>query len=146
MRKFTDSSEFGFALKEILVVAVVLGGVGALIVPQFTNASVNTQDEQVKAEVRVVRAAVELYRAQHHDAAPDLSRGWTPLMSQSDADGGHAQSPLFGPYLPKPPVNPLTGRSTVASEPAAGIDWWWDSSTGTVTPLDANGVSYVQMQ
>ncbi|HSV12723.1 MAG TPA: hypothetical protein VLI90_00585 [Tepidisphaeraceae bacterium] len=146
MRKFSDRSELGYALKELLVITVVLGGVGALVVPQFTNAGVNTRDDQVNAQLRVVRAAVELYRAQHHDAAPDLSRGWTALMSPSDADGGQTQSPLFGPYLPKAPVNPLTGGSTVATEPAAGIDWWWDSSTGTVTALDSNGVAYVQTQ
>ena len=60
MRKFTDSSELGFALKEILVVAVVLGGVGALVVPQFTNASVSTRDDQVKPPF----------------AAPRLQRPW----------------------------------------------------------------------
>jgi hypothetical protein len=67
-------------------------------------------------------------------------------MSQSDADGGQTQTPLFGPYFPNAPVNPLTGGSTVASEAAAGVDWCWDSSTGTVSALDRNGVPYVQTQ
>jgi type II secretory pathway pseudopilin PulG len=104
------------------------------------------RDDQVQQQMHVVRAAIELYRAQHQEAAPDLSRGWTPLTNPSDADGGTAQQPLFGPYLPKPPVNPLTGGSTVGTTPAAGVDWWWDSATSTVTALDANGVAYVPTQ
>jgi len=133
----------GVAINDIVVPLVVLGLVAAVVVPQFTRAGLVSAAESVKQPLRTVNAAVELYRAQHKDAAPDLSNGWTPLVTRSDecgrTDGGEAR--LFGPYLPQPPVNPVTGGTTISSAPRRGTDWWWDAATGTVVALDKNGMS-----
>jgi type II secretory pathway pseudopilin PulG len=141
-----------YTLAEIVVVVVILGLLGAVLVPQFSRAGVATQEDQLSEQLRTVRAAVELYRAQHHDAVPDLSKDWTPLTSRTDAEGkivsatGEQQQGggvAFGPYLPTPPVNAMTGGSRVSESPDRGVDWWWDSSTGTVSALDGNGISIV---
>jgi type II secretory pathway pseudopilin PulG len=136
----------GVTLAEFVVAAVGLGLVGAVVVPQFTNAGVVTAEDSLKQQLRTVRAAVELYRAQHKDALPNLGTGWTALTSRSDEDGGANGTTLFGPYLPKPPVNPLTGGSTVTASPQPGADWWWDASTGTLTALNRNGMSVDDLQ
>jgi type II secretory pathway pseudopilin PulG len=139
----------GFSLAELVIVVVILGLVGAVVVPQFSRAGVATQEDQLSEQLRTVRAAVELYRAQHHDAAPDLSKDWTPLTSRTDADGRIVSATeqsggvAFGPYLPTPPVNAMTGGNRVSESPDRGVDWWWDSSTGTVSALDGNGISVV---
>src|SRR5437660_3787103 len=118
----------GFSVAEMVVVVVILGLIGAVVVPQFSRAGVATREDELKDQLRTVRAAVELYRAQHHDAAPDLTKDWTPLTRRSDASGhlidrGGAGI-AFGPYLPTPPVNPLTGGSRVSDAPDRGVDWW----------------------
>jgi type II secretory pathway pseudopilin PulG len=139
-----------YTLVEIVVVVVILGLLGAVLVPQFSRAGVATQEDQLSEQLRTVRAAVELYRAQHHDAAPDLGKDWTPLTSRTDVDGKIVSATAeqsggvaFGPYLPTPPVNAMTGGSRVSESPDRGVDWWWDSSTGTVSALDGNGISVV---
>jgi hypothetical protein len=85
-----------------------------------------------------------LYRAQHQDVPPDLNAGWAPLLTRSDAVGRPTGSPLFGPYLPIAPVNPITRSNKISAVPEPGIDWWWDSTTGTVAALDESGAAVVE--
>ena len=145
MRSSTANNQRpGFTLAEIVVVVIVLGVLAAIVVPQFTSAAVAARQDAVKEQLHTIRAAIELYKAQHHDALPDLSDGWTPLTTQTDASGQTTGTPLFGPYLPSPPVNPLTHAGALGTSPAAGVDWLWDSSTGTITALDPSGIPFVE--
>ena len=139
-----SSDKSAFNLAEIVVVLIVLGVLAAIVVPQFTKAGVSGQQDAVKNQLRTIRAAVELYRAQHQDVPPDLNDGWTPLLTRSDAKGQPSGSPLFGPYLPTAPVNPITHSSKISSIPSRGIDWWWDSSSGTVAALDESGATFIE--
>jgi general secretion pathway protein G len=143
-RRFAGSDKSAFSLAEIVVVVIILGVLAAIVVPQFTKAGTAVQQDAVKNQLRTIRAAIELYRAQHQDIPPDLNEGWTPLLTRSDAVGRPAGSPLFGPYLPNPPVNPLTHASKISSLPMPGVDWWWDSSTGTVAALDESGAAFIE--
>lgn len=138
------SDKSGFSLAEIVVVIIVLGVLAAIVVPQFTKAGVAVQQDAVKSQLRTIRAAIELYRAQHQDVPPDLINGWTPLLTRSDAVGRSAGNPLFGPYLPAPPVNPLTHSNKISATPEAGVDWWWDPSTGSVAALDESGTPFIE--
>jgi general secretion pathway protein G len=134
----------GFSLVEVVVIVIFLGVLAAIIVPQFTSADVNPRDKAVVGELHMIRAAIELYRAQHGDTLPDLSNGWNPLVQQSDADGGKTGTPLFGPYLPGPPTNAVTGGNSITASPESAVDWYWDASTGNVTAMDARRQIYVE--
>jgi general secretion pathway protein G len=134
----------GFSLVEVVVIVIFLGVLAAIIVPQFTSADVNPRDKAVVGELHMIRAAIELYRAQHGDTLPDLSNGWNPLLQQSDAEGGKTGTPLFGPYLPSAPVNAVTGGSSISGSPESAVDWYWDASTGNVTAMDARRQIYVE--
>ncbi len=129
---------------EILVVVIVLGVLTAIIVPQFTSAADNPQERAIRDQLRVVRAAIELYRAQHDNALPDLNNGWGPLVRQSDAQGGTSGTPLFGPYLPKPPVNALTGGTSVSGSADVARDWYWSASDASIVALDGNRQVFVE--
>jgi general secretion pathway protein G len=139
-----SSDKSAFSLAEIVVVIIILGVLAAIVVPQFTKAGVAVQQDAVKNQLRTIRAAIELYRAQHQDVPPDLNEGWTPLLTRSDVSGKLTGNPLFGPYLPNPPINPLTHASKISSSASPGIDWWWDSSTGSVAALDESGATFVE--
>jgi general secretion pathway protein G len=134
----------GFSLVEVVVIVIFLGVLAAIIVPQFTSADVNPRDKAVVGELHMIRAAIELYRAQHGDTLPDLSNGWNPLLQQSDAEGGKTGTPLFGPYLPGAPVNAVTGGNSISGSPESAVDWYWDASTGNVTAMDARRQIYVE--
>jgi general secretion pathway protein G len=132
----------GFTLAECVIVVIVLGVLAAVAVPQFSSASQDSRSSVLKNQLQEIRRAILLYRGQHMDQLPDLSSGWTPLITRTDAQGGDTGAPLFGPYLRRTPVNALSGGSTVSSSAQPGVDWVWTSSTGTLTALDDQGNSF----
>ena len=79
---------------------------------------------------------------QHMDQWPDLSSNWNLLTTQTNAQGGTTGPILYGPYLLAPPVNAISGGSTVSTTASAGVDWVWSPNSGTLTALDAQGNSF----
>ena len=113
----------GFTLVEILIVVVILGILAAIVIPQFTAASETAQTSSAVSTLQAVRSQLELYRVNHNGNYP--SKLWDQLTKTTDRTGDVTKDG-FGPYLPKPPVNPFTGGTAV------GKDWVYDSTTGTV--------------
>src|SRR5437773_6966159 len=64
-----------FTLIEILIVVVILGILATIVVPQFSNASVNAKENTLKDELRYLRTQVVVYKAQHHDVPPGYPNG-----------------------------------------------------------------------
>ena len=136
----------GYSLAEMVVVILILGILSAIVVPQFTNASDGDRQSALHEQMRTVRAAIEFYKAQHHDALPDLGNSWKPLLIQTDIDGGTSGKPLFGPYLLREPINPITGGGKISASPGVGTDWNWDSYAGTVSAFDRSGNTFDEAQ
>ena len=127
----------GFTLVEILVVVVLLGILGAIVVPQFTGAGNETRTSALLTDLRRVRNQIELYKFQHNDQLP-AATGETAddfvrrITTRTDVDGNAGND--FGPYLQIMPVNPFNDRSTVRIDGAvAGSNtdgWRFDTMTG----------------
>src|SRR6185295_7253169 len=64
-----------FTLIEILIVVVILGILATIVVPQFSNASINAKENTLKDELRYLRTQIVVYKAQHHDIAPGYPGG-----------------------------------------------------------------------
>jgi general secretion pathway protein G len=136
---FATSSRRGFTLVEILIVVIILGILAAIVMPQFSNASQDSKADALRAQLRTVRSAIEVYQMQHIDQLPDLVGSWTPLLTQTNARGGTTGTPLFGPYMTSAPVNSLTGGSHIGASAGSGVDWVWTPGTGKISALDAAG-------
>src|SRR5215211_6868046 len=65
----------GFTIIEMLIVVVILGILATIVVPQFSNASINAKENMLKDELRYLRTQVVVYKAQHHDVAPGYPNG-----------------------------------------------------------------------
>jgi general secretion pathway protein G len=133
----------GFTLVEILIVVVILGVLAAIVIPEFTGASVEAKDASLASNLRAMRSQIELYKVQHNDALPGAG-GATFVQSmtgKTDISGNVGAD--YGPYIKKIPANPFSDLATVEEEAGAlGLGdgthgWHFDTTTGTFSADDS---------
>lgn len=159
-----------FTLVELVIVIAVLGILGALVIPKFSNAADTARANTLREDLRYLRTQAILYRAQHNNVFPGYPAGDTTaapsvqdfvnqMTMHSDEQGvtnAAATSRFkFGPYLLRMPVNPIAGNADVRlvastdafpTEPAGPEGWVYQPSTGTFAPnvagVDPDGQAY----
>ena len=118
-----------FTLIEILIVVSVLGILAALVVPEFQDYSQKAKESNAKANLKILRNAIERYAAQHNGVPPgyflngdeSVSAPRTAFINQlikatnlqgRSANPGTVGYP-FGPYLTEIPANPFSGFNAI---------------------------------
>jgi general secretion pathway protein G len=136
----------GFTLIEILIVVIILGILAAIVIPQFTSASTEARQGNLKSQLQTLRSQIALYKLQHRDIAPsqDSVEFWDQMTQFSDEAGetNATKTDVFkyGPYYEAPVVNPLTNSSVIAG--AAGLNgagWAYDAATGKIKAMNTTG-------
>ena len=128
-RRFeVGSARSGFTLIEILIVVILLGILAAMVIPKFTNATEETKENMLRENLRVLKAQIGTYRAQHWDVPPGYPDGDTSaapteadfiaqLTQYTDEYGATnaVQTPVFkyGPYMREIPENPINSESAI---------------------------------
>jgi len=141
--KLKNSFRSGFTLVELLIVVIILAILAAIVVPQFASSTVDARESALDANLGAMRAAAELYKAQHGDypgvkvatvgatactggtagtGAVNTAQAWADqLLLASDATG-HTCSVVvndyrFGPYIRKgiPPDINGTGANAAGA-------------------------------
>ncbi len=90
-----------FTLAELLIVVIILAILAAIIVPQFSSATVDAQESALDANLTGLRSAIELYHAQHGVLYPGRvatgggrrlrrGRGNGPRQQRAGVHGQHA--------------------------------------------------------
>jgi prepilin-type N-terminal cleavage/methylation domain-containing protein len=122
----------GFTLIELLVVVIILAILAAIVIPQFSSATTDTQESALDANLGGMRNAIELYKVQHSTypggvattggtcsatkgtGAINTAQAFTDhLLMYSDAAGntcsvGDTATFKYGPYLRKGiPADPI---------------------------------------
>lgn len=150
-----------FTLVEILIVVVILGILAAIVVPQFTSATKDSQGANIKSQLSNINTQLELFISKNNSAIPTLAemqtdgaayagvatkKHWKPLLDGTPLDGDTK-------YLKSPPVNPVSTAPTVATLIAAGTvtgadkqvngdetaeGWNYDDTTGLVAAAGYN--------
>jgi prepilin-type N-terminal cleavage/methylation domain-containing protein len=139
MRSF-KRAQAGFTLVELLIVVIIIAVLAAIIVPQFSSATVDAKEAALDANLARVRSAIELYHAQHNGAYPGsaATTGATCASGSAGTGAAHSSQALidamvmysdvtgktcsvgdatfkYGPYFRKGfPSDPFTGSSAIA--------------------------------
>ena len=135
----------GFTLVEILIVVIILGILAAIVIPQFSDATSNARLTNMQNQLQTLRSTVELYRLQHRDQTPKLltGGGWALFTGRTLVDGTIDAEGEYGPYMPHPPINPLTQSSGLAEAGSSSASdtpgWYYNEETGQIYGANSQG-------
>lgn len=142
-----------FSLIELIVVVVILGVIATIAIPRMSRGAVGAAESALKADLAVMRNAIELYKAEHDGAVPTLANMPGALTQYTNSSGAvsatAATTHPYGPYLAAVPAIKLGANkgSTVIDESTNGAAaWHYDASTGEIVAnasgSDSSGVNY----
>ena len=113
----SDQKQSGFTLIELVMVIVIIGVLSAIIVPNFVDYVGKSAASTTKANLQILRTAVQTYKADNNNAFPATLATLVPT------------------YLPSLPKD---GKLGVAAEQAPPADdgggWTYVVATGVIKP------------
>ncbi len=126
----------GFTLVELLIVIIIIAVLAAIAIPKFSNSSQRSKGSSLRANLKLVRNAIDLFRADT-GAFPATMAGLTASttsgLSAAAAACTIAATDWRGPYLQAVPVDPVSGSAMTYGTAAADV--------GTVkSPASGNGL------
>ena len=81
MNTSTKSSQRGFTLIEIMVVVVIIGVLGAIVVPQFMSRPDQAKVTAARTDIQAIATALEMYRLDTFNY-PSTQQGLEALTKQ----------------------------------------------------------------
>lgn len=97
----------GFSLVELVIVVVIIGLIAAIAVPRFTRASQGAAEAGLRANLKMLRDAIETYSVEHE--------GNWPAYRPAGPSAGHASADAFNLQL-----TAYTDSSGLASDTKGG--------------------------
>lgn len=120
-----------FTLVEILIVVVILGILAAIVVPQFTNATEDAQQGNLRAQIKSLQNQIELFKARNNSYPDLVTNGWDQLI---DPNGDGDLSDGYIKAAPKNPAAPTADQTLITAgvAGAAGFGWHYDLVSGVL--------------
>lgn len=143
-----------FTLVELVIVVVILGIIAAIAIPRMSRGARGAVDSKLKADLAVLRAAINMFAAEHNGNYPSATDFVDQMTLYSDLGGdtnATRTAPfIYGPYLEAIPVLQIgeeAGSNGVGTAAGAGIAWIYNATSGRIsantgTLTDDAGVLY----
>ncbi|HOW72258.1 MAG TPA: prepilin-type N-terminal cleavage/methylation domain-containing protein [Phycisphaerae bacterium] len=119
------SRQHAFTIVEVLIVVITLGILAAIVVPQFSDASINAKESALHNNLQIVRGQVELYKLQQ-STYPTLANFTTAMTTKLNDHGPYLQSIPDNPYWTGDPSR----ANSVGSGGAGTSAWYYNETTG----------------
>ena len=125
-----------FTLVELLIVIVVLAVLAAIVIPKFADSSTRGKESSLKADLKLVRNAVELFKndtGAYPAALADLTGASAPASGKDSAAATKTitSTDYKGPYLSAVPTDPVSGSALTYSVTAGTVGKVSASATGS---------------
>lgn len=120
--KSNSSPSAAFTLIEIMVVVIIIGILGALIIPQFMSTTQDAKISAAKSQVAELESAMERFNL-HMDRYPSTEEGLQALLAAPAGD----EQKWRGPYIKKLPLDPWGNPfqySLPGTHNASSFDVW----------------------
>lgn len=138
----------GFSLIELVIVIVIIGIIAAIAIPRMSRGAEGANDSALKANLAVLRSAIDLYHTEHEGKYPTAGKFVEQLTTYTDLSGADSAtqtgSYIYGPYLREIPVLPVGANKGSAAVNVTGTQggaqgWLYDPATGRITANLAAG-------
>ncbi len=142
LRSFLKRSR-AFTLVELLIVIVVLAVLAAIVIPKFNDSGTRGRESSLRANLKVVRNAVELFKTDtgsYPAALTDLAATTAPANGK-DSTGTQKSitaADYKGPYVAEVPNDTISGSAMTYSVTSGSVGKVSSSATGN----DTAGVAY----
>ena len=144
-----------FSLLEVVIVVAIIAILAAIGIPRMSRGSRGAGDSALKANLAVLRNAIDLYAAEHQGSYPTQS-GVADQLTKATNDAGttgtsKSDGYIYGPYLRKIPPLPVgdnKGNTGISSADGNGVGWIYTAGTGEITAncaaaeTDDQGIAY----
>ena len=123
----------GFTLVELLIVIIIIAVLAAIAIPKFSNSSTRSKESSLRANLKLVRNAIDLFRADTGAYPANMAGLTTSPTSGLNASGGTctiAATDWRGPYLQAVPPDPVSGSAMTYGTSATDVGTVKSSMTG----------------
>lgn len=144
---------FAFTLVELLIVVVILGILAAVVVPMFADASDSTEEAALRADLRIMREAVQRYALEHDGNNPGSLTALARYTNKAGVMAGSKSANYkYGKYIPSIPPCPTgkcigaTGWAATGNNPPGTVSgsktvgWLYHSASGGVWVNDVDNL------
>jgi len=142
LRSFLKRSR-AFTLVELLIVIVVLAVLAAIVIPKFNDSGTRGRESSLRANLKVVRNAVELFKTDtgaYPAALADLAATTAPANGKDNSGTQKAitAADYKGPYVAEVPNDTISGSAMTYSVASGTVGKVSSSATGN----DTSGTAY----
>lgn len=143
MVRHLQKKRSAFTLVELLIVIIIIAVLAAIAIPKFANQSQRSKETALRAELSLVRNAIELFKndcGSYPGALDDLAGTSAPANGKDSAGNNKAitAGDYKGPYLNRVNVDPVSGAAFTYSVTSPTVGKVTSSASGN----DTNGVAF----